>query len=408
MDAREGGNERGSVSWRRNGVTVRDWARGERKEWKGQRTVLRGTRTGVVDANAPRQDATDSRGCPRSVLSPPLLLLHTPASAATPQKPRLELQARRLLERGRPARLNASSWTASETAKVSTLNAPARVLALRCEDALPQSRHALVVADLLAQLPGLFPAEFPPLEEAVQLAVREPSVEPALVELLLEVEERVERELHVHLCGVSVAKRSARARGRVGPGRLAGCSLSPLAVRSLRLRMPSIVDTVLHDPRKRVLAADDAVSRPLKRTKHSLARNAQRAHAGTVGLAGTVNGESARLVTRSPETGAQGAALTLARSTDPPPSPARTALSPSFVLALDRDSAHRDSFKALSHRPLAQQRLHRPAPGRLGATLRPLRPRGRHGRSRRLPRGRIHQRHTTQRPQGQTHHRRSQ
>ncbi|KAL7337412.1 kinase-like domain-containing protein [Rhodotorula toruloides] len=77
--------------------------------------------------------------------------------------------------------------------------------------------------------------------------------------------------------------------------------------------MPSIVDTVLHDPRKRVLAADDAVSRPLKRTKHSLARNAQRAHAGTVGLAGTVNGESARLVTRSPETGAQALIVTRSR-----------------------------------------------------------------------------------------------
>ncbi|KAK4334586.1 Meiosis-specific serine/threonine-protein kinase MEK1 [Rhodotorula toruloides] len=77
--------------------------------------------------------------------------------------------------------------------------------------------------------------------------------------------------------------------------------------------MPSIVDTVLPNPRKRVLAADDAVSRPLKRTKHSLARNAQRAQAGTVGLAGTVNGECARLVTRSPETGAQALIVTRLR-----------------------------------------------------------------------------------------------
>lgn len=92
-------------------------------------------------------------------------------------------------------------------------------------------------------------------------------------------------------------------------------ALSPLAGRSVRRRMPSIVDTVLPNPRKRVLAADADAARPLKRTKHSLAHNANAAHAGAVGLAGTVNGECARLVTRSPETGAQGA-TPLPRSLD--------------------------------------------------------------------------------------------
>ncbi|GEM08154.1 cell-cycle checkpoint protein [Rhodotorula toruloides] len=77
--------------------------------------------------------------------------------------------------------------------------------------------------------------------------------------------------------------------------------------------MASIVDTVLPNPRKRVLAAAAAAARPLKRTKHSLARTAQYAHAGTVGLAGIVKGECARLVTRSPETGAQALVVTRSR-----------------------------------------------------------------------------------------------